>query len=162
MVSMPISTLASSMQPPNALAITSRAVELKWAPIRDRRYGTSGRYTLTGKIAGSNRFFILYSGKGSSCVVQSIDNVPLVPNTTYVFRISARTSVGEIASKPMPLTTSPAPPEAPLAPIAVVVTSSTITLRAGNLQTTMVAPLQDMFSMAAGSDHHVLRGCTRA
>lgn len=127
--SMGMQTLDSTCSEPITGAVTSRAIELKWSPPRDSRYGRADLFTLYGKKAGMDSFAMIKSGRLRTVVLNSVNNIPLMPNTTYVFRLEIRTSAGNLASAHLPVTTAPAPPDAPSPPIVVNATSRTVELR---------------------------------
>ena len=124
----PFRPLASTTFAPETRAITSRGVEIRWHPLKDVRYGRTIRYTLTGKKAGQNRFSTIFIGKGTSCIVQAIQNKALKPNTTYVFQLLIRTDAGDVLSQVLPITTLAAPPDPPAQPTVGIITSGSVEL----------------------------------
>ena len=91
--SVPLRTLDATAASPMTGAITAGAIELRWGPPRDPRYGKTEGYTLTGKKAGSDTFVTIKSGaKVHSCSIRSVNSIPLTPNTTYVFKLTIRTA----------------------------------------------------------------------
>ena len=129
MISSPAQTLAATASPPITGAITSGAIELRWGPPRDPRYGRTEGYKLMGKKAGTNTFANIRSGSRiHSCSIRAINSIPLTADTTYVFKLIVRTSAGELVSNSLPVTTLPAPPDTPMAPIVVETTARTIEL----------------------------------
>ena len=128
--SVPLRTLDATAPPPMTGAITAGAIELRWGPPRDPRYGKTEGYTLAGKKAGNDTFVTIKSGSRiHSCSIRSVNSIPLTPNTTYVFKLTIRTASGELVSNNLPVTTLPAPPEAPMPPVVVRTTARLIELR---------------------------------
>ena len=126
----PMQTLDAIADPPMTGAITAGAIELRWGPPRDPRYGRTEGFTLTGKKAGSDTFVTIKSGaRVHSSSIRSVNSIPLTPNTTYVFKLMVRTTAGELVSNPLPVTTLPAPPEAPMPPVVIRTTARHIELR---------------------------------
>ena len=128
--SLPIQTLDAVADPPMTGAITAGAIELRWGAPRNPSYGRTEGFTLSGKKAGSDTFTTIKSGgRVHSVSIRSVNSIPLTPNTTYVFKLVIRTSAGELVSHNLPVTTLPAPPDAPMPPVVVRTTARHIELR---------------------------------